>query len=630
MLRLLLLSLCLLSPALFAAETAVEPAVATTATKIVAAPAGKKLVTLRNEMAEIAIDIEWAEITDFRLLDHKPLALDEALGGDSTLDPSGPLSVLGPFHPDYAGHNAIIFEEDAPWTLAASSDSSVSLQRNVGDLLYTLTYTLNAKTPRVESLLRIDNQGAEKKNIKPEITVINGVHQDSARQDAYYNGLFVYEEEDLVALDVPTLPAKNKSHGKIVTRDVSNVDYVSVRSRFFAAMWSFEGVTSESKSAKEEVADEDAGEKVESVKKPKRSRSVLNASEEVAETGEANVATVMMLSGAFPGGPKIARQHQIFVNVVISGVNGKSFVINPGESYNFKWKTTVTSMRKSDLAHLTEPEQDLEYSSVWYRFFRMFSNILLWMMNIIYVFFVAIGLESVAYGLAVMGVTVVVKGLMHRLTYKQQYSMMKMQQLGPELRRLQAQYKDDRQAMAMKQMELWKKNGVNPLGGCLPMLIQMPIFIALFQAFSHAGDLRGHGFFWVIDLTLQDQTIPLGFNWPFLDSPASINLLPMVYLPVALFQSLSMKMTAPSSGDKQKDDMQASMQKMFRFMPIFFFVFIYFFPAGLVLYITISSLWSLIEIRMIRKSLGLDEPKNKTTTVLEADKDKTISDAKTD
>lgn len=583
--------------------------------------AGKR-VALSNGMSELVIDVQWAEITDFKLLDHHPLALDEVLGGDSSLDPEGPLSVLGPFFDrSYAGHNALILTDDKPWMLHEQTERSATLQRHIGDLVYSLTYTLDENIARVYTRLHIVNTGTANEKIKPQITVINGVHQDSARQDAYYNGLFVYQDDKLTALDIPPLPTRGNVNERITRENVTGADYVAVRSRFFAALWSFDGMhRQEQQKSVVQVEAEKAETATETAPKRRRARPELDESEGDVQgaQGERSDARVMMLSKAFPGGPKIARQHQIIVNVVISDSAGKSFSIAPGESYTFDWNTLVSSMRKSDLALLTEAEQDLEYSNGFYRFFSLFSNVLLWLMNIIHGAFVFMGLESVAYAMAVMGVTVIVKGLMHRMTYKQQYSMMKMQQLAPELRRLQAQYKGDRQAMAMKQMELWKKNGVNPLGGCLPMLIQMPIFIALFQAFSHAGDLRGHGFFWVVDLTLQDQTIPLGFNWPFLGSPASLDLLPMLYLPVALFQSLSMKMTAPSTGDKQKDDMQASMQKMFRFMPLFFFVFIYFFPAGLVLYITISSLWSLVEIRMIRKSLGLDDPKDGKKEIAEA------------
>ena len=596
------------------AHGAEEAAANTTASTADSASTGTQTVTLRNKMSEVDLSIAWAEITRFKLLDHKPLDLPAAIGGDETLDPNGPLSVLGPFNRNkkIAGHNSIIIHNDDSWALASATERQAVFTRKVNGLDYKLTYTLDENLPRLQSNWTINNAGTEAKQVRAEITAINGIHQDLARNDAYFNGIYVYEEDELESLDFPELPS-----GSSVARTdytFGNTEYIALRSRFFAGIWKPGQITLND--AKVVAAAEEA----QSENKGNSARSIAHQTSVKTDGGMRSQIGVAAL--AFPGGPLNATQHQVFFNVFIKDGNGNDFIVKPGQVLDVNWTTTISSMRNSDLALLTEAEAELEFADWWYRFFRSLCNALLWLLNLMHGLFEGMGMGAISYGVAILCTTAIVKGLLHRLTYKQQYSMMKMQQLAPELRRLQAQYKNDRQAMAMKQMELWKKHGVNPFGGCLPLLIQMPIFIALFQVFNHAGDMRGHGFLWVTDLTLPDQTIPLGFNWPLLGSPASINLLPMLYLPVALFQSLSMKITTPNSGDKQKDEMQASMQKMFRYMPVFFFLFIYFFASGLVLYIFVSSLWSLVEIRLIRRKLGMDEPKDAKATPAPAEEPK--------
>jgi YidC/Oxa1 family membrane protein insertase len=191
--------------------------------------------------------------------------------------------------------------------------------------------------------------------------------------------------------------------------------------------------------------------------------------------------------------------------------------------------------------------------------------------------------------------TFLIKLALHRTTFKQHESMMKMQKLAPELKLLQEQYKSDKQKMAQKQMELWKKHGVNPLGGCLPILIQIPIFTALYLAFCHSADMRGHGFLWINDLTLPDQLI----GWVVGGWTISINPLPIIYIGVSIWMSMMQKV--PPGADPQ----QEQMMKMMRWLPVVFGVIFYNFPSGLVLYFTINAVLSTIEIKMVRKKLGM-------------------------
>ena len=175
----------------------------------------------------------------------------------------------------------------------------------------------------------------------------------------------------------------------------------------------------------------------------------------------------------------------------------------------------------------------------------------------------------------------------------------KMQKLGPQLKALQDRYGHDRQQAAMKQMELFKKEGVNPVGGCLPILLQMPVFIALYQAFRHSADLRGQGFLWVRDLTLPDQVLHLfdlgGFSF-------TINPLPLLYIAVMLFISIRTKLPAGA----QMNEQAVMMQKMMRWLPVVFGVIFYNMPAGLVLYFVCSAIIGSMEMAWIRKKLGMN------------------------
>jgi YidC/Oxa1 family membrane protein insertase len=176
--------------------------------------------------------------------------------------------------------------------------------------------------------------------------------------------------------------------------------------------------------------------------------------------------------------------------------------------------------------------------------------------------------------------------------------MLKMQRIGPELKYIQEQYKNNKQMLAQKQMELFKKHGVNPLGGCLPLLIQIPIFIALFQAFSHSADLRGQQFLWILDLTQPDQVLGVAVSW-FPGGVISLNPLPILYIAVSVWMSLNQK--PPANADPQ----QETMYKMMRWLPVIFGVIFYQMPSGLVLYFTVQAVISVLEMKYIKKKLGM-------------------------
>src|SRR3984957_10291697 len=134
-------------------------------------------------------------------------------------------------------------------------------------------------------------------------------------------------------------------------------------------------------------------------------------------------------------------------------------------------------------------------------------------------------------------------------------------------------------------MELWKKNRVNPMGGCLPMVIQMPVFLGFFTMIRSAIELRGAHFLWVADLTKPDTVFMIpGIGFPF-------NLLPLLMVGTMVWQA---HLQPPPPG------MEASPQKKIGYMPLMFLVFLYNYSSGMALYMTVSTLAGAIQTIMTR------------------------------
>lgn len=182
------------------------------------------------------------------------------------------------------------------------------------------------------------------------------------------------------------------------------------------------------------------------------------------------------------------------------------------------------------------------------------------------------------WGVAIIILTFIVRGAMYPLTKAQYTSMAKMRMLQPKLTAMRERIGDDRQRMSQEMMELYKKEKVNPLGGCLPILLQMPIFISLYWALMESVELRHSPFFgWITDLSAQD---------------------PYYILP--LLMGASMFLIQKMSPTTVTDPMQ---QKIMTFMPVMFTFFFLFFPSGLVLYWLVSNIVTLIQQTLIYKQL---------------------------
>lgn len=182
------------------------------------------------------------------------------------------------------------------------------------------------------------------------------------------------------------------------------------------------------------------------------------------------------------------------------------------------------------------------------------------------------------WGLAIILLTVAINIVIFPLTLKSFISMQQMKKVQPHVEKLKELHKDNPQKLNREMMELYKKYNVNPLGGCLPLLLQMPIFIALYQALMNTIDLKGGRFLWIKDLSRPDA-VPLPVALPLIGK--SINILPIL-MAIGMFvqQLLSQKAaTGAVSGE------QANQQKMMMIMfPLLFGFMFYNMPSGLVLY----------------------------------------------
>jgi YidC/Oxa1 family membrane protein insertase len=214
-------------------------------------------------------------------------------------------------------------------------------------------------------------------------------------------------------------------------------------------------------------------------------------------------------------------------------------------------------------------------------FFGFFAKALLLAMNWLH------DVTTLGYGLVIVLITVIIKMIFWPLTAASTRSMKRMQALAPEVAALKEKYKDDPQKFTAKQWELWKKNKVSPMGGCLPMLIQTPVFIGFFTMIRSAIELRGAHFLWASDLSKPDTlfTIP-GTDFPF-------NLLPLLMGAVMVWQA---HLQPPSPG------MDESQAKLMRYMPLVILIFLYNYSAGMALYMTVSNLLSILQMKVTKSN----------------------------
>ncbi len=205
---------------------------------------------------------------------------------------------------------------------------------------------------------------------------------------------------------------------------------------------------------------------------------------------------------------------------------------------------------------------------------------------------------GISYGWAIIAITVIIKTVFWPLTQASTRSMKRMQALQPQMKAIQEKYKDDPAKMNKKTMEFMKEHKVSPLGGCLPMLLQIPVFFGFYKMILSAIELRGARFLWVSDLSKPDTLFIIpGTHFPF-------NLLPLLMGATMLWQA---RLTPPQPG------MDQAQAKMMRYLPLLFMVFLYNFSAGLTLYWTVQNLLTILQTKLTKTT---PEPAASTAPVL--------------
>lgn len=183
------------------------------------------------------------------------------------------------------------------------------------------------------------------------------------------------------------------------------------------------------------------------------------------------------------------------------------------------------------------------------------------------------------WGWAIVILTIIIRILLFPLTFKGMLSMQKLKEVSPKVKELQAKYKGDPQRMNAAVMELYKKEGANPLGGCLPLLLQIPVFFAIYRVLLNAVELKGAEWvLWITDLAHMDPTF----------------VLPIIMGATMFYQ----QHITPSNFT---DPMQ---EKIFKFLPIIFTFFFITFPAGLVLYWAVNNIFSIVQQIVVNKKFA--------------------------
>ncbi|PYJ55132.1 MAG: hypothetical protein DME82_08460 [Verrucomicrobia bacterium] len=243
------------------------------------------------------------------------------------------------------------------------------------------------------------------------------------------------------------------------------------------------------------------------------------------------------------------------------------FQLQPGQTYSARFEIYAGPKLYHSLAQLPHNEAEVMDFGI----FKIVCQFLLNFMNLLNSW-----LHD--YGLAILALTTIIKLTLWPIQNKANRSMRQMAALAPKMQELREKYKDDPTRMNQEVMKLYKQYGINPVGGCLPMMIQIPIFFGLFKMLGQAVELRNAKFLWVKDLSQPDTVAHLPMlGWP-------VNIIPLC---MAATQIWLMAMT-PKTGDPTQ-------RRIAMFMPLIFLFICYNFAAALALYYTAQNLFSILQ-----------------------------------
>ena len=245
------------------------------------------------------------------------------------------------------------------------------------------------------------------------------------------------------------------------------------------------------------------------------------------------------------------------------------FQLQPGQTYSARFEIYTGPKLYHRLAQLPHNEAEVMDFGI----FKLVCQFLLNFMNLLHSWLLD-------YGLAILALTTIIKLTLWPIQNRANRSMRQMAALSPKMQELKEKYKDDPTRMNQEVMKLYKQYGINPVGGCLPMMIQIPIFFGLFKMLGQAVELRNAKFLWVKDLSQPDTIAHL----PLLSWSIPINIIPLC---MAATQIWLMAMT-PKTGDPTQ-------RRVMMFTPLIFLFICYNFAAALALYYTAQNLFSILQ-----------------------------------
>lgn len=245
------------------------------------------------------------------------------------------------------------------------------------------------------------------------------------------------------------------------------------------------------------------------------------------------------------------------------------YILQPGE---IKEEKFIFYLGPLDISCLGEYNRNWK-EIIYFGMFDSIAKLILRVLKISYLLFKN-------YGLAIIFLSLLVNFILFPITLKNLKSMQALQKLQPRIEELRKQYKNDPQNLNKEIIELYRKNKVNPFGGCLPLFLQMPIFVALYQVLSRAIELKGEKFLWIKDLSLPDAFIIFPKKILFLET---LNLLPIIMIFAMYLQQRRMQPISATSSPQSN-----------WFMPLLLGLIFYSFPSGLVLYWLISTFFNLV------------------------------------
>ncbi|MBV9392485.1 MAG: YidC/Oxa1 family insertase periplasmic-domain containing protein, partial [Verrucomicrobia bacterium] len=263
------------------------------------------------------------------------------------------------------------------------------------------------------------------------------------------------------------------------------------------------------------------------------------------------------------------------------------FDLAPGQSKTFDFDIYAGPKEYSRLAKISNDQTEVMGFTPWTKWI---SVLLLTVLNTLHSW-------VHSYALAIIIMTILIRALLWPLQNSATKSMRRMAKLSPIVNELREKYKDDPQRMNQEMMKLYKEYGINPVGGCLPMLIQIPIFFGFYGMLDKAIELRNSSFLWVRDLSQPDTVFHLG--------SIPINILPLVMAGTQVWQ---MSIT-PKTGDPAQ-------QRLFLFMPIIFLLICYNYASALSLYWTVQNLFIIVQIYLTRNQMDAPLKKVRPTPVV--------------